>query len=77
VELIIVPHHGLSKPQQELIARDYTMEDGRLVIQTRGALVEYMLQILHIDKQTSNRPAIQQQIELLNYEDVKRWCFGG
>jgi len=77
VELIIVPHNELSKAQQALIARDYSMEDGKLVIRTRGALVEYMLQIMHIDKQTSGRPAVQQQIELKNYEEVKQWCFGG
>jgi hypothetical protein len=53
------------------------MQDGERVVTTRGALVEYMLQILHIDKQTDKRPAVQQQVELANFNDVKRWCFGG
>lgn len=75
VKLIVAPHRNLSKPQQKVIAKDYDMKDGIMTIDTRGALVEYVLQIMHIDKQTSNRPATQQQIELQNYEAVKEWCF--
>jgi len=77
VELVIAPHSGLTKPQQRVIIKDYSMDGGVLKINTRGALVEYMLQIMNIDQQTSQRPPIQQQIELRNYEDVKPWCFGG
>jgi len=77
VELMIAPHSGLNKAQQKVIARDYGMENGTMIVKTRGALVEYMLQIMHIDKQTDNRPPLQQQVEILNFEDVKQWCFGG
>jgi len=77
VELVIAPHSGLSKAQQKVIAKDYSMDNGSMMISTRGALVEYVLQIMHIDKQTSERPPVQQQIELQNYEEVKQWCFGG
>ncbi|MFT5452545.1 MAG: putative DNA-binding transcriptional regulator YafY [Enterobacterales bacterium] len=77
VQLIIKPHQGLTKAQKKVIEKDYSMQDGELVVTTRGALVEYMLQILHIDKQTDKRPAVQQQVELANFNDVKRWCFGG
>jgi hypothetical protein len=77
VQLIIKPHQGLTQAQKGVIEKDYSMEKGELVVTTRGALVEYMLQILHIDKQTDKRPAVQQQVELANFNDVKRWCFGG
>lgn len=75
VELIIIPHRELTKAQQKVIAKDYSMEDGKLIMKTRGALVEYMLQIMNIDKQTDRRPPIQQQVEILNFDEVKQWCF--
>ena len=75
VTLIIIPHRKLTKPQQHVIATDYGMVDGQLEIQVRGALVEYMLQILRIDKQSSQRPAVEQQVEVLNFDDVKPYCF--
>ncbi|MCP4271987.1 MAG: hypothetical protein GY781_08470, partial [Gammaproteobacteria bacterium] len=75
VELIIIPHRELTKAQQNVIAKDYSMEDGKLIMKTRGALVEYMLQIMNIDKQTDRRPPIQQQVEILNFDEVKKWCF--
>lgn len=75
VELIIAPHSGLSKAQQAVITKDYDMRDKQMVVKTRGALVEYVLQILRIDKQTDKRPAVQQQVELVNFDEVKHWCF--
>ena len=74
--LIIIPHRELTNPQQHVIATDYGMEDGKLEIRIRGALVEYMLQMLNIDKQSAQRPAVQQQVEVLNFDDVKQYCFG-
>jgi len=75
VDLIIVPHRELSKAQQHVIESDYSMVDGQLVIKTRAALVEYTLQILRIDKQSSQRPAVEQQVEILNFDEVKDYCF--
>lgn len=75
VTLIIVPHHDLTKDQQAVIAKDYGMVSGQLLIETRGALVEYMLQILRIDRQSSKRTAVEQQVEILNFDDVKEFCF--
>ncbi len=75
VELIIIPHRELTTAQQNVIAKDYSMDGGKLIMKTRGALVEYMLQIMNIDKQTDRRPPIQQQVEILNFDDVKKWCF--
>ena len=75
VDLIIVPHRQLTKPQQHVIATDYSMENGQLVIHTRAALVEYTLQILRIDKLSGQRPAVEQQVEILNFDEVKDYCF--
>ena len=75
VDLVIVPHRELTKAQQHVIATDYSMEDNQLVIHTRAALVEYTLQILRIDKQSSSRPAVEQQVEILNFDEVKGYCF--
>ena len=75
VDLVIVPHRELSKAQQHVIESDYSMVDGQLVIKTRAALVEYTLQILRIDKQSNQRPAVEQQVEILNFDEVKDYCF--
>lgn len=76
VNLVIVPHHELTEPQKQVIATDYGMEDGQLIIKTKGALVEYMLQLMHIDKQSTQRSAIAQQLEIANFDEIKPWCFG-
>ena len=75
VDLVIVPHRQLTKAQQHVIATDYDMDGNQLVIHTRAALVEYTLQILRIDKQSSSRPAVEQQVEILNFDEVKDYCF--
>ena len=75
VDLVIVPHRELSRAQQHVIESDYSMVDGQLVIKTRAALVEYTLQILRIDKQSNLRPAVEQQVEILNFDEVKDYCF--
>lgn len=76
VELIIIPHRELTEPQRAVIAQDYGMRDGRMQMNCRGALVDYVLQIMHIDRQSGQRSAVEQQIEVENFHDIKKWCFG-
>jgi predicted DNA-binding transcriptional regulator YafY len=75
VTLIIAPHSKLTPAQQNVIASDYGMISNQLLIETRAALVEYMLQILRIDKQSRKRSAVEQQIEVVNFDEVKQYCF--
>jgi hypothetical protein len=65
LEVIIGPHPDLSEDQQRVIALDYGMVQGRLVIPTRQALLYYLLKRLGVAS-SEPRPAIEQQIVLLN-----------
>ncbi len=48
--MIIEPDSRLKPEQRAIIEHDFGMRDGRLVIDTRGALVQYVLQRYHIDR---------------------------
>lgn len=66
IPLIIVPHPGLTKAQQDIIQGDYGMVGGRLVIKVRQALVLYVLAQLRLDRFSEDRSPAEQQIVLLN-----------
>jgi hypothetical protein len=42
-EIVLVPNPALSPPQATTVAAEYKMENGRLVIRTRAALVIYLV----------------------------------
>ncbi|MGI9574210.1 helix-turn-helix transcriptional regulator [Alloalcanivorax xenomutans] len=73
--LEVVPDPRLDARQQAMIARDYAMEDGRLRIPCRAALVNYVVQLLHLDV-ADNRAPEAQQIALGNREAVAAWLWG-
>jgi len=75
VTLKIQPASRLSKSQKQLIERDYGMEKGKLLIETRGALVPYVLQNLRIENEYPDTPPEVQQISLANRDSVKPWLF--
>ncbi|HBP76889.1 MAG TPA: hypothetical protein DD757_13705, partial [Alcanivorax sp.] len=68
------PDPRLSPPQQALIERDYGMEQGELRLETRGALVSYLLQQLRVDSPADHRSAEAQQVVLLNQDEIQRWA---
>lgn len=65
LEVIIGPHPDLNEGQQRVIALDYGMTQGKLVIPIRQALAYYLLKRLGVASLAS-RPAVEQQIVLLN-----------
>lgn len=73
VKIKLVPHPGLSKPQQRVIKRDFGMQRGQLVIETRGALVSYVLHQLRVDSRPDERQPESQQIVIGNLEEVEQW----
>lgn len=73
VAIRLKPDPRLNKAQQALIARDYAMTRNQLVIETRGALVAYVLQQLRVDAPTAARTAEAQQIVVANNAEVQRW----
>ena len=51
------------------------MQDGRLLIASRGALVQYVLQRFHIDPNKIQAKAAAQQIVAANLDDLQQWIY--
>lgn len=66
VELEIGPHPELSPIQKRVIELDYGMQNGRVVIPVRRALLYYALKRLGLDTDPAARKPQDQQIVLLN-----------
>ena len=70
VQLEIGPHPALSQNQKRVIELDYGMQNGRVVIPVRRALLYYALKRLGLDTDPAARKPQDQQIILLNTNDV-------
>lgn len=70
VELEVGPHPDLSPNQRRVIELDHGMENGRVKIPVRRALLYYALKRLGLDTDPSARRPQDQQIVLLNQEAV-------
>lgn len=73
VALRLTPDPRLSPAQRAVIARDYGMENQSLEINSRGALVAYVLQYLRVDLDRKERHAEAQQIVIENLSAIQRW----
>ena len=51
------------------------MTDNRLVIQVRGALVQYLMQMMRIDINITTADPRAQQVVIQNMDAVKEWLF--
>ncbi len=75
VNIILKPDPRLTPYQKTIVEHDYGMNDGKLVIATRSALIPYAIQLLNIDlSKLENKPEAQ-QIIVENLEEVKRHAF--
>jgi len=70
VELEIGPHPELSPNQKRVIELDYGMQNGRVVISVRRALLYYALKRLGLDTDPAARKPQDQQIVLLNAVEI-------
>ncbi len=75
VQVIIELDSRLKPEQQAIIETDYGMQDGRLVIETRGALVQYVLQRYRIDTTKVHAKATAQQIVVVNLDELQGWLY--
>lgn len=73
--VIIEPDSRLKPEQRTIIEADYGMLDGRLVIETRGALVQYVLQRYQIDPTKVHAKATAQQIVVTNLDELQPWLY--
>jgi predicted DNA-binding transcriptional regulator YafY len=75
VNVCFTPDLRLSLDQQAVVANDYGMTDKRLLIQVRGALVQYLLQKMRIDVNVISADPRAQQIVIQNMDGIKQWLF--
>ncbi|MNP30291.1 hypothetical protein D3C76_1233580 [compost metagenome] len=75
VQVIIEPDPRLKPAQKTLIEVDFGMQDGQLRLDTRGALVQYVLQRYQIDPNKVQAKAVAQQIVAANLEELERWLY--
>ncbi|MBC7185168.1 MAG: WYL domain-containing protein, partial [Marinobacter sp.] len=70
VTLVVTPDQRLTAAQQQIIARDYGMDHGRLEIDTRAALAPYVLSRLGITFDNQHPDPLVQQLELINPDQL-------
>lgn len=70
VDLEIGPHPGLSQSQRAVVALDYGMQGGRVVLPVRRAFLYYALKRLGLDRDAASKDPADQHIVLLNRERV-------
>lgn len=75
VSVIIVPDSRLKPEQRSIIEADYGMQNGQLVVETRGPLVQYVLQRYQIDPTKVHSKATAQQIVVANLEGLQSWLY--
>ncbi|RUE46308.1 helix-turn-helix transcriptional regulator [Pseudomonas aeruginosa] len=75
IPVIIEPDSRLKPEQRSIIEADYGMQDGQLVIEARGALVQYVLQRYQIDPTKLHTKATAQQIVAANLDELQPWLY--
>lgn len=76
VTIIIEPDIRLTPEQKSVVEQDYGMQNGQMLVKTRGALVQYVLQQLQIDTQMMQIKPEAQQICVANLNELRGFLFG-
>jgi predicted DNA-binding transcriptional regulator YafY len=75
VNVCFTPDKRLTIEQQHVVATDYGMTDNKLLVQVRGALVPYLLQLMRVEIHTIAADPRAQQIVIENMDGIKEWLF--
>lgn len=75
VNVVLAPDPRLSPIQQQVLASDYCMDGGQLIIQCRAALVDYLLKDMQVNVKYLDGTPEAQQLVLVNKNDIKQWLF--
>jgi predicted DNA-binding transcriptional regulator YafY len=75
LNVIIEPDQRLSPEQKRIIEIDYGMQNGQLIVPSRGALVQYVLQRFQIDANKVESKASAQQIVVANLDELQPWLY--
>lgn len=70
VKLVLEPNSGLSASKRRVVELDYAMTNGQVTLETRQAMLYYVLQRLGLSRDGGVRPEAQ-QIQLKNASEVK------
>ena len=73
VTLQVEPDPRLRVDQREVIAHDYNMENGRLLLTTRAKLAPYLLQLLNVNTGPLLDDPRAQQLVLSNQKSLQNW----
>ena len=73
VTLQVEPDPRLRVDQREVIAHDYNMENGRLLLTTRAKLAPYLLQLLNVNTGPLLDDPRAQQLVLSNQDSLQNW----
>lgn len=77
VELKLTPDSRFSAQQKAVIAQDYNMQNGMLIVKTRAALAQYLLQEMQVNFKFLDVNPEAQQLVLANKNAIKQWLFNG
>lgn len=72
--LEVIPDPRLTASQKTLISRDYDMTAGKLLIECRAAMANYIVETLRLNGDQHRAPTAQ-QVVLGNREDVADWLW--
>lgn len=75
ITLIFEPDSRLRPEQRQVLEQDYQMLGGRLHVETRACLAQYVLQDLKVNTKILDGTAEAQQLVLVNRDDIKQWLF--
>lgn len=73
VDLIIEPDPRLSPAQKNIIEMDYQMQSGQRILNTRAALLLYLMQKLHIDQYKPSAEAQQIIVNSQCWQNIKQY----
>jgi len=77
VNIVVKADPRLTDYQRAIVEHDYHMQDGQLVIPSRGALVMYVLKQLNIDVDQTDDSPTAQQIVVANVAEIKPFVWKG
>ncbi len=75
VRIKIIPDTRLNKAQRKIIAEDYGMKRNALIINSRAALVNYILKLFQLDPNKVEALPQAQQLMIGNLSELKKWLF--
>ncbi|MDG2461167.1 MAG: WYL domain-containing protein [Luminiphilus sp.] len=75
IEIILGPDPRLTTEQQDVVAHDYGMTDGRWRLKVRAKLLPYLLKLLQVEAGGNQHDPQAQQVVVLNHAELEQWLF--